>query len=81
MPFRRVKQGVPIPEASRWDRMSSENLYLALESALATATHLTDQYRHDPASREKNLALLETEVQTALQSCQALRRKYLNVAD
>jgi hypothetical protein len=83
MVFRLVGRKLPPPplEPTRLDRLTSEDLYLAMETALANSTHLADRYRSERDNRAQILALLETEALTTLQSCQALRRKHARVAD
>lgn len=68
------KKGLPIPEESRYDRLTSENLYTMMEANLATATHLVDVYRGSPEP-ERELSLLQTELEGALAATKALRRK------
>ena len=68
------RKKVPIPEESRYDRLNTDSLYLMLEANLATATHLVDVYRGS-AEPEKELSLLQTELEGALAATKALRRK------
>ena len=75
--FKRNK-GIPIPEESRYDRLTAENLYLMLESNLSTATHLVDVYQGSPEP-DKELSLLQTELEGALAATKALRRKLVVV--
>lgn len=74
MRFRSRKEGIPIPEGSRYDRLDGTSLFLMLEANLGTATHLVDVYRgsQDP---ERELSLLQTELEGALAATKALRRK------
>ena len=69
------KKGIPIPEESRYDRMTSESLYLMLESGLGTATHLVGTYRATPLDQDITLANLQVELEIALAATKALRRK------
>ena len=71
---RQGKEGVPIPEEGRFDRLSTESLYTALDGNLSMATHLIDVSR---ASKEpgRELSLLQTELEGALEATKALRRK------
>jgi len=73
------KKGIPIPEESRYDRMSPESLYLMLESGLGTATHLVDTYRAIPAEQDVTLGNLQVELEVALAAVKALRRKLVVV--
>ena len=70
----RKNKGIPIPEESRYDRLDTSNLNMMLETNIATSTHLVDVYRgsNDP---ERELALLQTELEGALAATKALRRK------
>ena len=70
----RKSGGVPIPEESRYDRLSSESLWLGLEGNLSMSTHLIDVSR---ASKEpdRELSLIQTELESAVASVKALRRK------
>ena len=65
---------LPIPEESRYDRLSSESLWLGLEGNLSMSTHLIDVSR---ASKEpdRDLSLIQTELESAVASVKALRRK------
>lgn len=74
--FRR-QRGVPIPEESRYDRMSPEDLYSWLESALGSTTHLIDVYRSAGTDRELVLANAQAQLEDALAATKALRRKLL----
>ena len=74
MPWK--KKGIPIPEESRYDRLNSDSLYLMLEANLGTATVLVDVYRGSPEP-EKELSLLQVELEGALAATKALRRKLL----
>jgi hypothetical protein len=70
------RQGVPIPEASRFDRLAAEDLFLLLESGLGNATHLTDLYRATIADeKEAVLAQVQTNLEDALAATKAMRRK------
>lgn len=67
---------VPIPEASRFDRMSQEDLFLLLESGLGMATHRVDIYRATTTDqKEPVLANVQTALEDALAAVKALRRK------
>jgi hypothetical protein len=75
------KQGVPLPEASRFDRLTAEDLYLLLESGLSTATRLTDTYR--AATTDEKQPLLgncQTALEDALAAVKAMRRKLVVTA-
>jgi hypothetical protein len=72
----RKPKGLPIPEESRYDRMTNENLFLTLEANVGTATTLVDLYRGSP-DPERELSLLQVELEGALVACKALRRKLL----
>lgn len=71
------RKKVPIPEGSRFDRLSAEDLYLSIESCLSMATHQVDVYRGNPAERETALVQLQTALEDCLASTKALRRKFL----
>jgi len=77
MTFRVKRQEkVPIPEASRFDRMAAEDLFLLLESGLSTATRLTDVYRATVAEEKAPiLANAQVALEDALAAIKALRRK------
>lgn len=77
MTFRwKLKQGVPIPEGSRFDRMSQEDLFLLLESGMGTSTHLIDLYRATTSDeKEPVLAQIQISLEDALAAAKALRRK------
>lgn len=70
------KKKISIPEASRYDRLNSDSLYLMLEANLGTATSLVDLYRGSPEPA-KELSLLQVELEGALAATKALRRKLL----
>lgn len=72
------KKGIPIPEESRYDRLTADNLYMMLEANLSTATHLVDAYQGSPEP-DKELSLLQTELEGALAATKALRRKLVVV--
>ena len=72
------KRGLSIPEESRYDRLTAENLYMMLEGNLSAATHLVDVYRGSPEP-DKELTLLQTELEGALAATKALRRKLVVV--
>ena len=70
------KQGIPIPEGSRFDRMAAGDLFLTLESSLGTSTHLVDLYRAaSPEECEPVLVQIQTNLEDALAATKALRRK------
>ena len=72
------KQGVPIPEGSRFDRMAAEDLFLLLESGLSNSTHLVDVYRTAVSDeKEPILAQVQTNLEDALAATKAMRRKLL----
>jgi hypothetical protein len=73
------KVPVPIPEASKFDRMSESELFMALEASLGDATFMTDRYSTVPDERAQTLSLLLTELETAVASTKALIRKYTAV--
>jgi hypothetical protein len=77
MPFKiKGREKMPIPEASRFDKMSAEDLFLMLESSLGTATHRVDTYRIAVGDeKEPVLVTLQVEVENALAAVKALRRK------
>lgn len=70
------KKGVPIPEESRFDRMSVDDLYVVMESSLGTAIFNVDRYRAVPSERQQILALLQIQLEDSLAATKALRRKY-----
>lgn len=70
------KKGLPIPEESRYDRLNSDSLFLMLEGNLGTATALVDAYRVS-IEPEKELSLLQVELEGCLAAVKALRRKVL----
>lgn len=72
--LRKQKDGVPIPEEGRFDRLSTESLFMALDGNLSTAAHLTDVCRSS-AEPGRELSLLQTELEGALEATKALRRK------
>lgn len=70
------RQGIPIPEGSRFDRLSQEDLFLMLESGLGTSTHLIDLYRATTSDeKEPVLAQVQARLEDALAATKALRRK------
>ena len=70
------KKPVPIPEASKFDRMTTAELFMSLEASLGDATFMTDRYSSVPDERPVTLHLLQTELETALASTKALIRKH-----
>jgi hypothetical protein len=81
MPWGRKKKGLPIPEGSRFDRMSQEDLFLMLESGMGISTHLIDLYRATTAEeKEPVLAQVQTNLEGALAATKALRRKLVVTA-
>jgi hypothetical protein len=73
--LRLKKKLPPMPEESRFDRMSETNLFIITETSIGEAGNFLTQYRDDRLSREQNLAWLEVELETALGAARALRRK------
>ena len=74
------KKGIPLPEASRFDRMTETDLYLLLEASLSSSTHLVDVYRATlPEEKELVLANAQIEIEGALAACKAMRRKLVVV--
>jgi hypothetical protein len=71
------KKPVPIPEASKFDRMGEIELYQAMETALGEACHLADNYQREMTERGKVLALMEPHLETALAANRALRRRMM----
>jgi hypothetical protein len=72
----RRREKVPIPERSRFDRMSQEDLFLLLESGLGTATHLLDLFRATTAEEKGPLlANVQTALEDALAATKSMRRK------
>lgn len=71
------KKPVPIPEASRYDRMSEGDLYLALEADLINANRMMTAYQQQPSDREPALAQLQRHLEGATEETKALRRKYV----
>lgn len=57
------------------DRLSTEELWDALETALSEATNQFDGCRRAPAERQMHLAMVERELEIALAVAQALRRR------
>lgn len=64
----------PLPDPSRMDRLSQEDLFLTLEASLASSTHQFGECRTS-YDKEMPLALLEHSLENALASAKALRRK------
>lgn len=71
------RQGLPIPEASRFDRMSTGDLSLALEADLMSAGHIFQTYQQRLGEPEAALALLQDHLDSAMAMTKALRRKHV----
>jgi hypothetical protein len=69
------KKPPPIPEASRLDRMTETDLYLALEADLINANRVMSVYQQQPSDREPSLAQLQSHLENATAEVKALRRK------
>jgi len=69
------KKSIPIPEASRYDRMSAQDLTLGLEAAVFNTNHMLQTYQQRLGEPEQALALLQSHAEEAVALAKALRRK------
>jgi hypothetical protein len=69
------KKKVPIPEASRFDRMTETDLFLSLEASLMTAGAMMQRYSNRSGDRSEALALLQSQLEDATAITKAMRRK------
>ena len=69
----RTKYKIPAP--TRFDRLSPEDLYLALEQSLANCYATMDQYAKGESDKQALLYLLRSHVETATAAVNALIRK------
>lgn len=68
----------PLPE-TRFDHWATEDLYLALETAVAETTNLLDSFqRCDHQQQEAVLERCDVKLRTALQALTAMRRRVAN---
>lgn len=70
-----VYEPTPYETRTRYDRMSTEDLKLMLESSLADATHELDEYRRGPEEADAHLYYLIQRLEAAKVSAEALYRK------
>jgi hypothetical protein len=73
MPWK--KKPIPIPEASRFDRMTETDLFLSLEASLMTAGAMMQRYSNRDGDKSEALALLQSHLEDATAITKAMRRK------
>ena len=75
--IKRRKTEVP-PSPSKLDRLSPEDVYGVLETALSSATKRVDDYRRcDAQQKEAVLAFLSADLHTAALACASLQRRMM----
>jgi hypothetical protein len=71
------RKRVAIPEESRFDRMTTADLFMSLEAAVGESGHLVTQYHNQPSQQEPTLAELQIQLETALACAKSLRRRHV----
>ena len=75
--LKRPEKWGPLPPPTKFDRLSDDDLYVAIEQALANATRELDMWRSDdPGLRDAHLATTETHLETALGALRAAMRRH-----
>jgi multidrug resistance efflux pump len=74
--FQRRATATTAEPTTRFDRWSPDDVYMALETALAEVTHQVDAYRAcDAQQKAAVLESVDTRLQIALMAAQSLRRR------
>jgi hypothetical protein len=71
----RRKKQPPTEEPTRLDRLSNDDLTLALETSLMAVVQHMDGFRREPDRKEAHLAHMERHLTVAVQANQAMRRR------